>query len=63
MYITIDVSDNPSDEELKERGRKTSMNGEYINEIFKKCGAFSTNQKTYTKNAKIIEKCSLCFDK
>ena len=52
-----------TDDELREKIKKSSLNGGYATEICRKCGSFWTDPKGRTDTAKIRDKCRECFDR
>jgi len=62
-YAAINVTGNPSDDELKKRARKESMNGEYIAWICRNCGVYGSSPESHTENAKIVDQCKSCINK
>lgn len=59
-FLTINVEDNPNDDELRRRARASGTNGEYVTQICKRCGMLNFSQMGDVRNAKIVVECSHC---
>jgi len=58
-YIKVDVSGNPSNDELKRRANR-AMNGEYVIWVCRNCGCYAASLES-TEEIKIIDHCFACF--
>jgi hypothetical protein len=64
LTIRIAVTDNATDDQLRSLAKRTAgINGEYIDEICRRCGSFTTRPDANTCNAKIVKTCRVCLDR
>jgi len=58
-YITIDISGNPDDDELRRRANHV-INGEYVIWICRGCGCYGSSLEG-SEEIKIIDHCFACY--
>jgi hypothetical protein len=51
-----------TEQELKEKCKKTVWNGSYASKICHKCGQVWVNLDGHTDEAEIVERCRECFE-